>query len=1040
MDAGSIKHLLGGSGEVGDVPVEHMDYDYISESSNVKELEKILKVLRSGKEGYYPDLIKHCENRIRQLNPQSKALRKDKAPATPHDLGQEEWKQVNTDMKNFLDEAHSTDQSMKDEGPSEDKDSIPVRGSVTIDSSGKKDKENSEPDFKPFPNRIRSHDFRAWEKYDADKESERVDESDEMKQTRLQADQLKESRSSASQEKLKTEGCTPKELEMMANREKDKGNEAFRAGDFAEAILYYTRSLSVIPSAPAYNNRALARIRLEQFPSAVVDCNKVLELEPDNLKAMLRRSTARKSLHQYEEACQDLEYVLSIEPGNKQAEDLLKDVKKKMMSKPTSSHKIQNGHGKGAPKGGKRMVIEEVEGSDSSEGDVVDGNITSQQKSPEGVGKDTPYMNGESPKEKISPGESSEEKTSPEETGGNPEVAPSNVSANKVLQAPKEIQTQSPKMTTEAVQTSPTDIDKKVPGTGETPKEEDKLVPTKPLPQKVVKLKDEGTALYMKGQYDHAKEKYSKALELLKEDEASYKSAISSLYSNRAACRLKVGDCQGCIEDCDTVLQLTPFNIKGYLRRASAYETLEKYKYAYVDFQQAMTFDPYNKTAQAGATRTMGVLQSTYGTEWRQKLPSRPLIPAASPQQPKVSVPQENGPSGEATDGNSVLKAAAPTREKAEKIPEKPLSNEEKFQKLKSEGNDFVKKGQYKDAIRCYTACTEIDPAQAVPFTNRALCYLKLNQNAQAEEDCTRALQLDPKNVKGYYRRAQARKGLDNYFDSIKDLTALLKLESNNVSAKKELEIVKDAWRKKLREKQSNAPTNSTAESKADISKKKNVLIEEADTDSEDEKDEKPSEGSAGRPGVRKNGLSEGREKEPVIKEEKSGKHSGHRESKPTEKHKNSRSKSKKEEKDGRNSKMPHSTQAPKLSKVTAYEFMQAWMSLKSTKDSLPYAQLLEQVPPDQLPTVLSNKLDAPMLTKILKAVEDHLVKSDPERSYRLLSNLCRAQRFQTVLLFMTNEEKQGIDKCLASLAAKENQFCSNEDIDKLRKSFGLIC
>lgn len=63
---------------------------------------------------------------------------------------------------------------------------------------------------------------------------------------------------------------------------------------------------------------------------------------------------------------------------------------------------------------------------------------------------------------------------------------------------------------------------------------------------------------------------------ILYSDEASYKSAIGSLYSNRAACRLKVGDCQGCIEDCDTVLQLTPFNIKGYLRRASAYETLEK--------------------------------------------------------------------------------------------------------------------------------------------------------------------------------------------------------------------------------------------------------------------------------------------------------------------------------------------------------------------------------------------------------------------------------------------------------------------------------
>lgn len=34
---------------------------------------------------------------------------------------------------------------------------------------------------------------------------------------------------------------TDQEKEVLANREKDKGNEAFRAGDLKEALLYYTR-------------------------------------------------------------------------------------------------------------------------------------------------------------------------------------------------------------------------------------------------------------------------------------------------------------------------------------------------------------------------------------------------------------------------------------------------------------------------------------------------------------------------------------------------------------------------------------------------------------------------------------------------------------------------------------------------------------------------------------------------------------------------------------------------------------------------------
>ena len=47
---------------------------------------------------------------------------------------------------------------------------------------------------------------------------------------------------------------------------------------------------------------------------------------------------------------------------------------------------------------------------------------------------------------------------------------------------------------------------------------------------------------------------------------------------------------------------------------------------------------------------------------------------------------------------------------------------------------------------------------------------------------------------------------------------------------------------------------------------------------------------------------------------------------------------------------LPVLTQAPKLSKATPYEFMQAWNSLKATDDEKLYADLLEQIEPEQLP------------------------------------------------------------------------------------------
>ena len=51
---------------------------------------------------------------------------------------------------------------------------------------------------------------------------------------------------------------------------------------------------------------------------------------------------------------------------------------------------------------------------------------------------------------------------------------------------------------------------------------------------------------------------------------------MSVLLSNRAACSSKVGDCEGCVRDCTQALELDTSCIKALVRRAAAYETMEK--------------------------------------------------------------------------------------------------------------------------------------------------------------------------------------------------------------------------------------------------------------------------------------------------------------------------------------------------------------------------------------------------------------------------------------------------------------------------------
>lgn len=59
-------------------------------------------------------------------------------------------------------------------------------------------------------------------------------------------------------------------------------------------------------------------------------------------------------------------------------------------------------------------------------------------------------------------------------------------------------------------------------------------------------------------------------------DREVYPMGLSTLFSNRASCHLKSGDPKACVEDCTSALDLNPNNVKTYLKRAQAYEMLEK--------------------------------------------------------------------------------------------------------------------------------------------------------------------------------------------------------------------------------------------------------------------------------------------------------------------------------------------------------------------------------------------------------------------------------------------------------------------------------
>uniref|UniRef100_G1L0Q9 Uncharacterized protein n=1 Tax=Ailuropoda melanoleuca TaxID=9646 RepID=G1L0Q9_AILME len=335
------------------IPVEHLDFKYIEKCSDVKHLEKILCVLRSGEEGYYPELTEFCEKRLKGLAPESRALRKDKPAATASSFTAEEWERIDGDIKSWVSEIKNEENKIHchetETFPAMDNNLPPVRGSNSRLHVSKEKYSNSRRPKKKIP-----RDYAEWDKFDVEKECSKIDEDYKEKAVVNNKSHL-----SKIETRIDTAGLTEKEKTSLATREKEKGNEAFNSGDYEEAIMYYTRSISVLPTVAAYNNRAQAELKLQNWNSAFWDCEKVLELEPGNLKALLRRATTYKHQNKLQEAIEDLNKVLNVEPGNELAKKTLLEVERDLKkSEPASKTQTK----------GKRMVIQEVENSEDEDG------------------------------------------------------------------------------------------------------------------------------------------------------------------------------------------------------------------------------------------------------------------------------------------------------------------------------------------------------------------------------------------------------------------------------------------------------------------------------------------------------------------------------------------------------------------------------------------------------------------------------------------------------------------------------------------------
>ena len=82
------------------------------------------------------------------------------------------------------------------------------------------------------------------------------------------------------------------------------------AGDYENAVQYYTRAIDLNPNvASYYGNRSIANLRIECYGYALNDATRAIELDGMYLKGYYRRAASNMALGKLKLSLKDFETV-----------------------------------------------------------------------------------------------------------------------------------------------------------------------------------------------------------------------------------------------------------------------------------------------------------------------------------------------------------------------------------------------------------------------------------------------------------------------------------------------------------------------------------------------------------------------------------------------------------------------------------------------------------------------------------------------------------------------------------------------------------
>jgi len=114
----------------------------------------------------------------------------------------------------------------------------------------------------------------------------------------------------------------------MADAEKEKGNAAFKVGDYTTAITHFSKAIDLGATHVLYSNRSACYCGLQKYDEALADATKCIEMNGSWGKGYGRKGAALHGMGRFDQAIAAYEKGLDVEPGLAMLTKGLEDAKR----------------------------------------------------------------------------------------------------------------------------------------------------------------------------------------------------------------------------------------------------------------------------------------------------------------------------------------------------------------------------------------------------------------------------------------------------------------------------------------------------------------------------------------------------------------------------------------------------------------------------------------------------------------------------------------------------------------------------------------